>query len=376
MSSERIEMGRSISVRPSKEIQAAEKVNYFDNIRRDLGEVVKTAGEAILNFEGSIYDMGESHGQDESSLDEEARNLVNKLLDKTFPLIGGVRRFELRPINVIRLGDETNPKTLCFIIDEIDGTTNTKRELAMRGLMKDLVPRGGVCIAISETESLAGIQVGAVFAMDRRTVYTASHIGGGSFHSYQGNERIMDDTHGLQRGDDKVRIMCVGYSNRNRLNKGFIEYALFNAAELVTYGDGVRSSSMDIINIFRNAYDAYVDVRAIWPQLTELLINDGEGNPKVKENAMLQAYDVSAVLPFALGVGFYATDVWGNSLGKYDLNSQIPLVIARNGIIQEQILETIKPLVDLSNQDLIAQAIERDISLIKKLQKQSTRKTI
>src|SRR3990167_9521411 len=222
-----IERGRTLSTRPSKEVAAARKVNFFDKVRRDLGNVVKNAGEQILEFEGPIYDIGESHGQDESSLDEEARDIVNKLLDKTFPHIDGVRRFELRPINVVRLGNEKGTQKLYFIIDEIDGTTNTKRELSMRMFLRDLMPRGGVCIAISESESLADIQVGAVFAMDRRTTYTASHIGGGQFHSYQGNERVMDDVHDKQRGDDKTRIMSVGYSNRNRINKGLIEYALF-----------------------------------------------------------------------------------------------------------------------------------------------------
>lgn len=362
-----IERGRTLSTRPSKEVAAARKVNFFDKVRRDLGNVVKSAGEQILEFEGPIYDIGESHGQDESSLDEEARDIVNKLLDKTFPHIDGVRRFELRPINVVRLGDEKGTQKLYFIIDEIDGTTNTKRELSMRMFLRDLMPRGGVCIAISESESLADIQVGAVFAMDRRTTYTASHIGGGQFHSYQGNERVMDDVHDKQRGDDKTRIMSVGYSNRNRINKGLIEYALFNIAELVTYGDGVRSSSMDIINIFRNAFDAYVDLRAAWPAVTETLIKDSNGQNIVKENAMLQAYDISAVLPIVLGLGFYVSDARGNQISQYDLNSAIHIVISRNAELHERILETIAPLVDPSNQDLIEQAVKKDVALIKKL---------
>jgi len=126
---------------------------------------------------------------------------------------------------------------------------------------------------------------------------------------------------------------------------------------------------MDIINIYRNAYDAYIDVRAAWPGDTELFVPDNDGKPKVKQNAMLQAYDISAVLPFALGVGFYATDVWGENLEKYDLNSQIPLVIARNGLLLEQILETIAPLVNPDNQELIQAAIDKDLALLKKLDK-------
>src|SRR3990167_8494457 len=142
-----IERGRTLSTRPSKEVAAARKVNFFDKVRRDLGNVVKSAGEQILEFEGPIYDIGESHGQDESSLDEEARDIVNKLLDKTFPHIDGVRRFELRPINVVRLEEDRDTKKQFFIIDEIDGTTNTKRELSMKMYFKNLAPRGGVCIA-------------------------------------------------------------------------------------------------------------------------------------------------------------------------------------------------------------------------------------
>lgn len=372
-----IERGRSLSTHLPEEVQAADKVRYFDRIRYDLAEVVKSAGEAILSWKGNIYDTGESHGQDESSLDEEARDIVNKLLDKTFPHIEGVRRFELRPINVVRLESDETTKKLFFIIDEIDGTTNTKRELSMREYLDGLAPRGGVCIAISESESLGDIQVGAVYAMDRRVTYTGSHIGGGQFFSYQEEEKIMEDTHRKMRGDDKERIMCIGYSNRNRLHKGLLEYALFAQAELVTYGDGVRSSSMDIINIFRNAYDAYVDVRAAWPQFTELLVKDSKGNQIMKENAMLRAYDICAVLPFALGLGFYVTDVWGKDLKDYDLNSAIPLVIARNQNLRDKILETIEPLVDPDNQELITKAVLLDIGLIKKLRKQKeTRKSI
>ena len=177
----------------------------------------------------------------------------------------------------------------------------------------------------------------------------------------------MDDVHDKQRGDDKTRIMSVGYSNRNRINKGLIEYALFNIAELVTYGDGVRSSSMDIINIFRNAFDAYVDLRAAWPAVTETLIKDSNGQNIVKENAMLQAYDISAVLPIVLGLGFYVSDARGNQISQYDLNSAIHIVISRNAELHERILETIAPLVDPSNQDLIEQAVKKDVALIKKL---------
>lgn len=74
-------------------------------IREQLSSVVKKSGQAILAYRGPISDTGEHFGHELSTIDEYARSIVNKYLDELLPNIHGIRRFELRPVDIRALDD-------------------------------------------------------------------------------------------------------------------------------------------------------------------------------------------------------------------------------------------------------------------------------
>ena len=277
-----------------------------------------------------IFDTIDYKGHEESSIDDFARERVQAALDRHLPEFEGIVRFELRPFSKTLIEAEKH-KRFVLIIDEIEGTTNTKRCLAAT---LEYRPMALVSLALSTSESLKDLVLGTVYTFDRGEIFSALYVGDDNFLTFRNHEIIQPELIMPTKGDSRKRILVIGYSNSHRLEKGEVEQALYNK-KLKVY-DGCRASGMDIINLLRNSTDAYVDLRHYWST------KDAEGHEK---EAMLQVYDIAGVIPIAEGCGMKVTDAEGRSWREYSLEDSIPLVVARPDIHQ-LIIDTIKPFIE------------------------------
>jgi fructose-1,6-bisphosphatase/inositol monophosphatase family enzyme len=316
-------------------ITSKKEILELESIREGMCNVAREGAEKILNFNGQILDTEIKYGHEQSSIDEFARSTIVTLLDKEFPNIEGTRRFEHMPYDFKILREANNKdesaeknKKYVLILDEIDGTTNCKRELANRQGNEIPTPHSATCIAVCKNSSIGSVVVGVIHTFDTREDYSAFRTGD-AFFSFKNEKIIRAKEHQQIKGDTATRIIVAGYSNKNRIEKGKWEDALYNKGKLRVY-EGCRASSMDIINIIRGQYDAYVDPRALWGS---------------QFGSMLQAYDIAAAVPIARGYGFEVSDVYGKPLNGYNLNDPIPIVIARSKELHKKILDTISPLL-------------------------------
>jgi fructose-1,6-bisphosphatase/inositol monophosphatase family enzyme len=303
-------------------------------IREGMCNIAREGAGKILNFNGKIIDTEVKYGHEQSSIDDFARSTMITLLDREFPHMEGTRRFENMPYN-FRILREANDNDLAeknkkyvLILDEIDGTTNCKRELANKIDNEVPTPHSATCIAVCKNSSVDSVAVGVIHTFDTRDDYSAFRIGN-VFFSFKNDKIIRIKDYRDVKGDTAVRIIVAGYSNKNRVEKGKWEDVLYNQGKLRVY-EGCRASSMDIINIIRGQYDAYVDPRALWGK---------------QSGSMLQAYDIAAAVPVARGYGFEVSDVYGKPLTEYKLNDSIPIVVSRSKELHGKILETIAPLL-------------------------------
>ncbi len=295
-----------------------------------LEKIVKKVGEEILaQKELRIFDTTDYKGHESSTIDAFARERIQAAIDNFLPELEGIVRFELRPFSKTLLEAEKH-QNLVLIIDEIEGTTNTKRCLSAK---LEYRPQAIISMALSLSESLKNLIISAVYTLDQGEVFSALSVDDNNFLSFRNGSIIQPSSIIFSRGDSRKRILVVGYSNSHRLEKGEVEQALYNK-RLKVY-DGCRASGMDIINLLRNATDAYVDLRHYWST------KDEKGEEK---EAMLQVYDIAGVIPIAEGCGIKVTDAEGNSWKGYNLNDTIPLVAARPDIHQ-LILDTISPFL-------------------------------
>jgi len=295
-----------------------------------LHEVAKETGEFVLAQRGGkIMDTHDYKGHESSTIDSLAREYLQICLERHLPEFEGVIRFELRPF-VKTLLELEKHKRLALIIDEIDGTTNTKRCLASSFEYR---PLAAVSIALTLTGGLNDLVIGVVYTLDQGEIFGSMKMSDNRFSAFRNYRLINPDDVILTRGDSRIRILVIGYSNSHRIEKGELEQSLYRQG-FRTY-EGCRSSGMDIINILRNSADAYVDLRHYWST------KDEEGREK---EAMLQVYDVAGVIPIAHGCGLMITDAEGKSWRDYGLDDTIPLVVARPHI-HKHILDVIQPLV-------------------------------
>lgn len=305
------------------------------NQKRDLlfalEKVARETGEEILTQRGkNIFDTVDYRGHESSIIDNFARERMQAALDRYLPQLEGIVRFELRPFSKALLESEKH-QNFVLIIDEIEGTTNTKRCLAAT---LEYRPLALVSLALSLSESLNDLILSAVYAFDQGEVFSALCVADDNFLAFRNGQIIQPALVMPTLGDSRKRILVVGYSNSHRLKKGEVEQALYDK-RLKVY-DGCRASGMDIINLLRNATDAYIDLRHYWST------KDEKGQEK---EAMLQVYDIAGVIPIAEGCGIKVTDAEGKSWREYNLEDTIPLVVARPDIHQ-LILDTIKPFVE------------------------------
>lgn len=173
-----------------------------------------------------------------------------------------------------------------------------------------------------------------IYTFDQNEVFSALCIADDNFLTFRNGQIIQPALVIPTLGDSRKRVLVVGYSNSHRLKKGEVEQALYDK-RLKVY-DGCRASGTDIINLLRNAADAYIDLRHYWST------KDEQGREK---EAMLQVYDIAGVIPITERCGMKVTDTEGISWREYNLDDTIPLVVARPDIHQ-LILDTIKPFVE------------------------------
>lgn len=292
--------------------------------------VVREAGEQILVQRGvRITDTQQYKGHESSTIDDYARERVQAALERYLPDFEGTVRFELRPFTKTLIETEKHTP-LVLIIDEIEGTTNTKRCLASA---LEYRPLALVSIALSLSRSLKDLIIGVVYTLDQGEVFSALKVES-DFLTFRNRTIINPEDVIHTRGDSKKRVFVIGYSNSHRIKKGELEQALYDKGFRVY--EGCRASGMDAINLLRNAADAYIDLRSLWSTKDE----NGE-----EKEAMLEVYDIAGVIPVVEGCDLKVTDAEGESWQKYELEDTIPLIISRPDIHQT-ILETIKPLVE------------------------------
>lgn len=302
-----------------------EKLRY----REKIEEIVKGVGEYLLTKrESEIADTHDYKGHESSSIDACAREKMQVLIDQFLPDFEGIVRFELRPY-IKKLIEKNEHRHMVLIADEIEGTTNTKRCLSAT---LDSKPAAVISLALSLTESLEHLVVGAIYTLDQGEVFSAIKTED-RFLSFRNSKLINHDEVVHRKGDSRWRVMVVGYSNSHRLKKAEVEQAIYDKA--IKVYEGCRASGMDIINIIRNLFDAYVDLRSYWSTKKE-----------GKENeAMLQVYDIAGVIPIAEGCGLKVTDAEGKPWTSYRIEDTIPLIVSRPEL-HPMLLDLIQPLIE------------------------------
>lgn len=302
------------------------KIEEREECRRKLEKVVRAVGETILSYKGSVHDVDDSteHGHETSTLDEVAREAMVKCLAGEFPDRDLTLQFELHPWEVKSKTPSGKPK-LHFVIDEIDGTTNAKRWAASaRGYR----PQSAVCIAGCTGLSLESLEVAAIFTLDEGELYSGVKIAKdfGRFAAYRNGEPLVIPP--LKQGDKSNRLLVVGYTSTVRGRKARIEEALCSQDDCIVY-DGCRSSTMDLISIIRNQYDAYLDPRAVFGPDTQ---------------TRLETYDVAGVLPTVYACNVEVSDLYGHPLTEYDWEDPLPLLVARPEIY-DRILGALEEII-------------------------------
>lgn len=307
-------------------------IDEREDCRSRLEKVVKVVGEQLLSYTGDVEDMGDimDHGHDISTVDEEARNTMACALEAEFPDRDLTLQFELHPY---KIKSQMHPKEpLHFVIDEIDGTTNFKRWAASSRTYR---PHAAVCIAAFSSMSLESLQVGVIFTLDEQEVHSGIRLTSefGRFRAYRNGTPLVIPS--SKQGDKTNRVLVIGYSSKVRIRKAEIEKAICSLTseagkEKRNYRvyEGCRSSTMDIVSIIRNQYDAYIDSRAVFGDETE---------------TRLETYDVAAVLPTAYGCNLLISDIYGRPLTEYNWDDPLPLLVARPEVYN-QLCDTIVEL--------------------------------
>jgi len=300
-----------------------------------LEEVAKDVGERIVGYTGDVHDIKHIRGHEESSIDALAYEWMMGSLEKNLACLPERERFkgkylfELRELEDIESEKEDEKdKRRVLRVDEIDGTTNTKRRIASKF---DYNPAAAVSIALCGDESMGSIIIGVVYDMQNSNTFSGMRIND-DYMAYCDRTLLSPSDFEKKQGDTSTRIMVVGYSNRERMKKGEIEQAILDADKTrkdFRIYDGSRSTTIDIINILRNQYDAYIDPRALW----------------LGSGAMLYQYDIAGIIPVAFGCGLEISDIRGNQVEKYTgRNEPLTVIVARKGM-KNKFVEILEPVL-------------------------------
>lgn len=237
--------------------------NKKRELARKLARIVAYAGKIISENKDEVVDTRTHKGHDESSIDAVARSAIIEGIEKYAPELEGKLQFELMPFNkqLIEI-DRDSKYSITLIMDEIDGSTNTKRAKAS---ILDCVPNAAVCIALCTGSTLKDLQIGVVYTLDTKEIFSGTRVEGNEFLTLKHKEMLYPGDIQKMRGDSKFRVLVIKYSNQKRVEIAEIEEALWEA-KFKPY-EGCRSSTMDIIGVIRNQNDAYIDVRALFPEI-------------------------------------------------------------------------------------------------------------
>jgi fructose-1,6-bisphosphatase/inositol monophosphatase family enzyme len=328
-----------------------EEISELSKIRMKylhiLENVAKNVAKKIDDYGGKVYDTLHKRGHEESILDIKAYEWMTGSLEEEMRILKDSEKFkgqflyELREVQDVEKKKGDNLVKGVMIIDEIDGTTNTKR--AKASLFK-YGPRACVSVSLGDSTDLGSILVGVVHDLHNNNTFSGVRFLENipkSFIAFCDGMRLNPYDFFEKKGDECNRIMVVGYSNTERIKKAKIEEAIIGIdgkkKEYRVY-DGSRSSANDILNIIKNQYDAYVDPRALWQD----------------SGAMLEPYDVAGIIPIAYGCGLEVCDIFGEPIEDYVQGKPLTLIIARNNELKNKIVNSLKPL--LKEPDFITKA--------------------
>lgn len=302
-----------------------EKMRYHEA----MVHIVREVAAALRDYDGEITDKGITKGHEFSTLDDFAGREIIASIDRYIRDFDGIIVRELDIKDIRQLAHQRRRKPYALICDELEGTTNFKRKKSSEN------PNGpvnsSVTMAFATDLNLGAIEIGAIYSFFDNAIYSAISDGidskGIKYLSLRNDMLMHPPSFQDRRGDEARRLIVAGYSNKERRNKAEVEMALVNSNFRIY--DGCRSSTNDVLNMIAdNQFDAYVDPRALWP-------NSG---------AVLQAYDIAGVIPVAAGCGFVVSDVHGEPISRYGIESTIPIVIARP-VIYEEVLRALEPVV-------------------------------
>lgn len=331
----------------AKDKVEAHEISELSKIRKEylvtLENVAKAVAKKLSDYNGKVYDTLHKRGHEESNLDIKAYEWMTGSLEDEMRLLDDEKKFrgqmlyELKEIQEIENKKKKGVSGV-MIIDEIDGTTNTKRA---KGSIFEYDPRACISISLCDNKNLDSILMGVVHDLHNNNTYSAVKFlenDPKSFLAFRDKMLLDPNDFNEKKGDSCYRIMVVGYSNTERKKKSDIELAIINIdkeqKEYRVY-DGSRSSANDILNIINNQYDAYVDPRALWGK---------------EKGALLEPYDVAGVIPIAYGCGLEVSDIFGKPIENYVQGEPLTLIISRKGL-NDKIVEALKPL--LLEQDFI-----------------------
>ena len=310
-------------------------INLLRQYMFALEDVVREVAEKVRAYKGPVQDIKHIRGHEESSIDTLAYEWVMGSLQKHFARFEGEDKFigkylcelhELEDVHSDELEECGESKRQVLRVDEIDGTTNVKR---YKSSNLCYAPVATVSIALCEDESMGSIKIGSVCDLQNMNVFSGMLVNG-EYMAFCDRVLLNPNDFEEKHGDTSTRIMVVGYSNRERIKKGFLEQPILEADKTkkdYRIYDGSRSSSYDILNILRNQFDAYIDPRALWQD----------------SGAMLYPYDIAGVIPIAYGCGLEISDIHGNDVSVHSgKNKPLTIIIARKGL-KDRFVKILEP---------------------------------
>jgi len=346
-------LAMALNCRPADLLSVGASNRRFEfRVRRahllNIQKIVAAVGGQVVAFDRGkgVADVQlAAHGHASSTIDHFAKNMMVKEFSEVYESSTAIHGdwvlrlvfedgFTIAAASGYTPTDDEIRDCPFAIIDEIDGTTNAKRACASH--LEFNRPKSATTIALLSNPESTCIEVGAVYAMDDKVTFSGLYADGG-YAAYMNGRDIEVGSCLTHRGDSKLRLITPCYSNRHHDKCALLQSAIESGVakgKCETYG-GCRSSTMDVIDIIRNQYDAYVDCRALWTTKKQL-----------DANSVLRLYDVAAVLPIARGADLSVVFPDGRDFALDGLKSDSPvsIVIGRPPVVAET-LDAIAPFV-------------------------------
>lgn len=291
----------------------------------NLAEVVRQTGEFVLQLDrNSIFDTVQVRRHQFSTVDSEAGRKMRAAIAETMDsLLGTVLEESEITAQLIESGHLAYP---LLVGDAVEGSTNAKRGLAAY-IRRPIL--SGTSAMVLEDPRLASVIASAFFDFASRSVFSSVRTEAGSFLAFLDNRIIPPSETLTTRGDSQIYAAVPGYSHGNVEARAAIERALLDGGIYTT--GGTRSSAQDLLDMIGNQIDAYVDLRALFPGLTD------------SRDEVLHPWDVGGLLPVLDGLGFMITDVTGRNWQDFRFGDQLAIIVTRPALGQ-RILETIRQL--------------------------------